>query len=63
MEKYMIDGYLVGVSIQENDTNTEEYNRIRKAIDEKPIASEGYTYKLKDNLEWELCEKEPSGGM
>jgi hypothetical protein len=63
MEKYMIDGYIVGVSIQENDTNTEEYNRIKKAIDEKPIAPEGYTYKLKDNLEWELCKKEPSGGM
>ena len=61
MKKYIIDGYIVGVSA--DDTSSEEYKRIMTAIKEKPIAPEGYTYKLKENLEWELCLAEPSGGM
>lgn len=61
MKKYIIDGYIVGVST--DDTNSEEYKRIMTAIKEKPIAPEGYTYKLKENLEWELCLSELSGGM
>lgn len=61
MKKYIIDGYIVGVSA--DDTSSEEYKRMMAAINEKPIAPEGYTYKLKENLEWELCKAEPSGGM
>lgn len=63
MKKYISNGYIVGVSIQDNSADTEEYNRIMEIINTKPIAPEGYTYKLKDTIEWELCKAEPSGGM
>jgi hypothetical protein len=62
VKTYIIDGYIVGIS-QDRGEDTEEYNRIMNAIKSKPTAPEGYTYKLKETLEWELCKSEQSGGM
>lgn len=33
-----------------------EYNEILEIIKNKPIAPDGYAYKLTDSLEWELYE-------
>lgn len=37
----------------------EEYETIKTMIDNKPIAPNGYGYKLSINLEWELYELPP----
>ena len=33
-----------------------EYNRIKTIIDSRPVAPDGYGYRLTENLEWELYE-------
>lgn len=43
--------YLNGKEITEA-----EYNNILEIIRQKPVAPDGYGYKLTDNLEWELYE-------
>jgi hypothetical protein len=63
MRKIIVDGYIVGVGDKENEITTDEYNTILEIISNKPIAPTGYTYKLKDNLEWEICKETKSGGM
>lgn len=59
--KIINNGYLVaigngsgGVEITET-----EYNSILGIIHNKPTAPEGYDYRLKDTLEWELYELPP----
>ena len=46
------------ISIQHNaengNTTEEEYLRIMDAIQNKPIAPEGYSHRLTVDLEWEL---------
>lgn len=54
------DGYIHGVAEgvnAENSNCTEaEYNHIKSLIENTPIAPEGFYCRLKENLEWELCE-------
>lgn len=54
------DGYIYGVVQGVNEENANctetEYLRIQKLIENPPNAPDGFYYRLKDNLEWELCE-------
>lgn len=57
--KEIKDGYVVGISDGGNigDQITEsEYDEIMTAIHSRPTATSGYTYRLKTDLTWELCE-------
>lgn len=56
--KMIIDGYLIAVgSGSGGEEITEaEYNNLLAVIRNKPTAPEGYDYRLKDTLEWELYE-------
>ena len=58
--KTVENGYIVAVQTVEGKTEIteQEYNAITNAIHNKPIAQDGYTYRLKDNLTWELCATE-----
>lgn len=40
----------------EQEISREEYERILFAIEDCPEAPEGYLYRLRENLEWELWE-------
>lgn len=57
------DGYIHGVVEGVNPENAncteEEYNRIRAILQNAPTAPDGFYYRLKENLEWELCEFKP----
>lgn len=61
MRKIVESGYIVGVSDKGNDISKTEYNEILKALDSKPIAPNGYGYRLNINLEWELFKNEGGG--
>lgn len=52
------NGYIVAVGTGETgeEITEEEYNTIRAAMAEKPVAPDGYDYKLKDDLTWEQYE-------
>jgi hypothetical protein len=63
MRKFVVDGYIVSIGNKGNEISKEEYTNILEAINNKPSAPAGYTYRLKDTLEWELCEQEESGGQ
>lgn len=56
------NGYIHGVAAGVNPNNAncaeDEYNRIKAIIKNAPTAPEGYYYRLKENLEWELCKME-----
>ena len=59
--KMIIDGYLVAVGSGSGGTEiTEaEYAELLNIIRTKPVASEGYDYRLKADLTWELYELPP----
>ena len=55
------DGYIYSVSksnhsASENTINKAEYLEIKNMIDNIPTAPEGYGYRLKEDLAWELYE-------
>ena len=56
--KVIIDGYLVviGTGNGGEPITREEYENIRSVIKNKPSAKEGYDYRLKADLIWELTE-------
>lgn len=56
--KMIIDGYLVAVGSGSGGTEitAEEYAELLNIIRTKPVASEGYDYRLKTDLTWELYE-------
>ena len=56
--KNILDGYIISVSTIQGQTEItqEEYNEILATIKTMPIAKEGYGYRLKDDLTWELIE-------
>ena len=61
MDKYfkiIEDGYilLVGTGSSDNEITREEYETILSVIENRPMAEPGYTYKLRTDLSWELCE-------
>ena len=59
--KIIIDGYLVAVGSGSGGTEitAEEYAELLNIIRTKPVASEGYEYRLKADLTWELYELPP----
>lgn len=59
--KMIIDGYLVSIGNGSGGTEiTEtEYNNLLSVIHNKPTAPEGYDYRLKADLTWELYELPP----
>ena len=59
--KMIIDGYLVAVGSGSGGTEitAEEYAELLNIIRTKPVASEGYEYRLKADLTWELYELPP----
>ena len=64
MEKYfklIDDDYIVLIGTGENaqEITQEEYEHILSVIHNRPIADDGYTYKLRTDLTWELCEIPP----
>ena len=64
MEKYfklIEDGYivLIGTGGGDNEITKEEYEHILFVIHNRPASEEGYTYKLRADLTWELCEIPP----
>lgn len=50
------NGYILGVAQSSGDGNIseEEYNALTEIIRNRPIAQDGYEYRLLDSLEWEL---------
>ena len=56
--KMIIDGYLVAVGSGSGGTEitAEEYAELLNIIRTKPVASEGYDYRLKSDLTWGLYE-------
>ena len=54
------DGYICGVvqgvSFENANCTEEEYTQIKTVIENPPNAPDGFYYRLKDDLEWELCE-------
>lgn len=57
-QKIVENGYLVSVvkGVSNGNITENEYNAILETISNKPIAEEGYDYRLKDDLTWELYE-------
>lgn len=54
-KKYVSNGYIIGLGAGK-EISREEYDRILAAIQNRPEAPNGYSYALKENLEWELTE-------
>ena len=64
MEKYfkiIEDGYivLIGTGGGDNEITREEYEHILSVIQSRPVSDKGFTYKLRTDLTWELCEMPP----
>lgn len=54
-KKYVKNGYIIGLGAGK-EISREEYERILAVIENRPEAPDGYSYALKENLEWELTE-------
>lgn len=55
------DGYIVSLEKRETSANGDEitetqYNEIISLLGNRPIAPDGYAYRLTAKMEWELCE-------
>lgn len=62
--KYCImaeNGYIdfIGTDTGGEEISREEYETILAVINSRPNAEPGYTYKLRTDLTWELCEVPP----
>lgn len=59
--KIVEDDYiaLIGTGSGDNEISREEYEHILSVIQNRPVADEGFTYKLRTDLTWELCEMPP----
>ncbi len=58
IEDGYIHGVVEGVNPENSNITEEEYNHIKGIIENAPNAPDGFYYRLKDNLEWELLELE-----
>ena len=59
--KTVSDGYILAIGMDAQtgeEINQAEYEQIMTVIHAKPVAPEGYSYRLTDALEWELLEVE-----
>ena len=52
------NGYIVSIvkGVENGNITEQEYNQIVAVLKKKPTAPEGYEYRLRDNLTWELYE-------
>ena len=59
--KMIIDSYLVAIGNGSGGTEitADEYAELLNIIRSKPVATEGYDYRLKSDLTWELYELPP----
>lgn len=59
--KIIENGYIpaIGTGPGGEEISAEEYNSIMALIQSKPAAEDGYDYKLKKDLTWELYELPP----
>lgn len=48
------NGYIVAFGKAENETANEEYKRLQEIMKSKPVPIDGYDYRLKTDLTWEL---------
>lgn len=55
-ENGYISGVVSGVDAAISNTTEEEYRTIKSMLEHAPDAPEGYYYRLRESLEWELCE-------
>lgn len=55
-ENGYIHGITKGVAAENSNISKEEYEKIKSLLENTPTAPDGFYYRLKDNLEWELCE-------
>ena len=51
-----IHGVVKGVTMENGNITEDEYVTIKEILENAPTAPDGFYYRLKDNLEWELCE-------
>lgn len=58
MRKVVANGYILCIVDDGNELAENEHHAIMEAIKNKPVAPEGFGYRLKENLEWELYEAE-----
>ena len=56
IEDGYIHGVVKGVSKENSNITEDKYTIIKERIANAPTAPEGFFYRLKENLEWELCE-------
>ena len=56
--KMIENGYIIAIGIGFDDVEitAEEYAAILEIIKTKPVAENGYAYRLKEDLTWELVE-------
>lgn len=56
--KVINNGYivLIGTGANGEEITEVEYNTIKNIIDNRPIAPDGYSYKLTESLTWERYE-------
>lgn len=59
-----MDGYIVGVvagvSVANSNATEEQYRAVKAMLLNPPSAPDGYCYRLREDLEWELCEMPPA---
>lgn len=55
-ENGYIHSVVSGVSVANSNITEEEYRKIKAIIENAPTAPDGFGYRLKENLEWELYE-------
>ncbi len=55
------DGYIVSIvrGVSSGNITEEEYNAIKSVLATRPTAPEGYGYRLKTDLTWELAQLPP----
>lgn len=51
-----ICGVVAGVGIEISNITEAEYTEIKAVLENAPTAPDGFYYRLKENLEWELYE-------
>lgn len=66
-QKNIENGYIVGIvkGVSDGNISEEEYNTILDIIHNKPIAEQGFDYRLLEDLKWELYqlpEPDPEAG-
>lgn len=56
--KYVADGivWYIGTGLDGDEITEQEYAEIYAVIQSRPEPPDGYDYRLKENMEWELIE-------